>query len=75
MKVEIRDHSGIVGTVTLKDGVAVADASAIAFLEDLTVVEPGNPRPKLRPSDGKDYLEALPYALRGTYLWATAPME
>lgn len=75
MRVEIRDHDGLIGVVVLLEGRAVPDAGARAVLEGLVVVEPGDPRHRLTYEDGAEYIEALQHNLRGTYVWATAPTE
>lgn len=74
MRVELRGHDGLVGTIELKDDVAVPDEGARPLVADLTVVG-GVPRRRLQFSDGLVYLEALQHNLRGTHLWATAPVE
>jgi hypothetical protein len=75
VRVEIRDHKGVVGVVQLRDGVAIADERAANILDHMVIVKPGEPRTRLMPGDGEEYLEALQHNLRGTYLWATAPLE
>ena len=75
MRVEIRDHRGVVGVVQLRDGVAIADEHAAEFLNHMVIVKPGQPSRRLEPTDGEEYLQALQHNLRGTYLWATAPLE
>ena len=74
VKVEFRDHKGLVGVVELRGGVAVADPGAASILARLRIVKPGNPSRRLFPTEGSEFLEALQHNLRGTYLWATAPM-
>ncbi len=75
VKVELRAHDGLVGVVELRGGLAAPDEGARKFLNRLAVVVPGEPRHRLRFEDGAAYLEALQHNLRGTYLWATAPLE
>ncbi len=75
MKVELRDHRGVVGVVELRDAVAVPDERARKILTTLVVVVPGDPKRRLQFDDGETYLEALQHNLRGTYLWASAPID
>ena len=60
----------VTGSVELREGLAVPDEHARAFLEHIPVVEPGNPSRPLTFEDGLDYLLALPYNLAGMYAWA-----
>lgn len=41
----------------------------------MTVIVPGDPRRRLTYEDGIPYLEALQFNLRGSYFWATRPLE
>ncbi len=59
-------------------GVAVADEGAAKVLDHMVIVkprQPGEPSVRLLPEDGEDYLRALEYNLRGSYLWATSPTD
>jgi hypothetical protein len=58
------------GTVELRGEVAVPDERARRYLEQIVVVEPGNPGRRLTVDDGIEYLLALPYSLAGIYTWA-----
>lgn len=69
MKVEIRGPNGLLGTVELVDGVAVADEGAQKYLAlDRVIVRPGQPRIRVRAADGEEYLKALEHNLRGSYV-------
>jgi hypothetical protein len=57
-----RDVDGVVvkGTVTLdEDGHAVLSES-LGWMEDMLIVEPGNPERRLTLLDGERYIRALP---------------
>jgi hypothetical protein len=79
MRVEIRQVALLrfktLGVVTLIGDKAVPDEGARAFLEHIRVVQPGNPRQLLTYDDGISYLNALQHSIRGTYVWATSPLE
>jgi hypothetical protein len=73
-----RPASEVVGVVELRHGVAVPDEGAAKYLAGdmgIVIVKPGSHRRRLTFADGAEYLEALQYNLRGTYFWATAPMD
>lgn len=78
MRVEIRGWNGVVGTVVLHGDRAVPDEGARKLLDGVVVVSrrtASKPRRQLTYQDGREYLEALPHCLKGSYLWATLPMD
>lgn len=69
MRVELRDHDGLVGEVRLSGGHAVpSNDAARRTMEETAVVLPG--RGGVTPQDGEDYLRGLAISLRGSYFWA-----
>jgi len=58
-----------VGSIFLLDGVAAFEPS-VAWISELQIVVPGHPEQRVTPKDGRRYLRALLFNLRGTHCWA-----
>lgn len=71
MRVELHSQEGVLGEVTLADGVAVpSNAVARETMEGTKISLPGSPPELVRPEDGERYLKGLAVSLRGSYFWA-----
>lgn len=69
MRVELHSQEGVVGEVSLVDGVATpSNEVARKAMAETKIVLPG---PELvRPEDGGRYLKGLLASLQGSYFWA-----
>lgn len=70
MRVELHNHGGVVGEVTLSGGVAVPSNGLAGRTMDETQIVAGDPPALVRPEDGEAYLRAMARNLTGSYFWA-----
>lgn len=69
MKVVIKDQEGVLGTVSFEDGKVNMDEGGKRVLKNHRVIE-AKTNKVLRPSDGEQFMRALPYNLTGSYVYA-----
>lgn len=65
----------VVGRVIWDDGTGLGfeGIPEDQFSHGIVGSDPG--RGLIYPADGREFFEALPHELRGTYLWATLPLR